>query len=246
MRFFLKYFMVSFFSLGLASCAEMNMQEALNTGLQIGTTLAGPSTGEYAKGVKETLALSASRASTDLSKQGGFGNNPLYRITLPEEIQQASSVLRSFGLSEQINLIEGQMNRGAELAATEAKDVFLDTVSQMSVSDALGILQGGDNAATHYFRNATEATLRSRYAPIVEQQLLKVGFYEKFKKFNSIYQGLPIQNKPSLDLESHVIDRGLVAMFDKLSKEEALIRQDPLGRGSEFLSKIFTSARNTP
>ena len=61
------------------------------------------------------------------------------------------------------------MNQGAEKAAIEAKAVFVDAVRNMSVTDALGIVRGNSTAATDYFRVQTEASLRQRYLPIIDE-----------------------------------------------------------------------------
>lgn len=229
----------------LSGCSEVNVQEAIEVGTQIHAELSGPTTQDYISGVKETLKLSGSRASDTLSAAGGFSNSALYRIVMPEELQQISSTLKTFGLGKYVNSIEKHMNTGAEMASAEAKGVFIQAISDMSVSDALGILRGGDNAATNYFKAATEATLRSKYTPIVEQQLSKIGFYDEVKQFRGLYDALPINNKPSLNLEQHVVDKSLAAVFDRFSAEEAAIRADPLKKGTEFLSKIYAAARSS-
>jgi len=148
----------------------------------------------------------------------------VYRIVMPEELQQISSTLKTFGLGKYVNSIEKHMNTGAEMASAEAKGVFIQAISDMSVSDALGILRGGDNAATNYF---------------------KIGFYDEVKQFRGLYDALPINNKPSLNLEQHVVDKSLAAVFDRFSAEEAAIRADPLKKGTEFLSKIYAAARSS-
>ena len=230
-------------ALGRLSCSEMEVQQAIDIANQINQELGGPTSEDFIKGVKDTLSISGSRASETLSKVGGFSNSELYRIAMPQDLQKISGTLRTFGLGKQVDIIEQHMNKGAELASAEAKQVFLSAITSMSVEDALGILRGGDNAATDYFRRTTESTLRGKYTPIVEQQLSKLGFYNDIKQFRSIYDSLNIKNKPSLDLEKHVVDKSLTAIFDQFSKQEASIRQDPLKKGSEFLGKIYEAAR---
>jgi hypothetical protein len=59
------------------------------------------------------------------------------------------------------------MNRAAEAAVVEAKSLLVGAVKQMSVADAKGILTGGEDSATQYFRTKTEGALCSKFLPIV-------------------------------------------------------------------------------
>jgi len=47
------------------------------------------------------------------------------------------------------------MNRAAEAAVPEARTLLVDAAKRMSVQDAKGILTGGDDAATRYFKRTT-------------------------------------------------------------------------------------------
>ena len=192
-----------------------------------------------ARGIKEALEISSSRASDQLSQPGGYSQSPLYRITMPESLQTMTGTLRQFGLASQIDQVEALMNKGAEQAAAQAKDLFIEAVRNMSVDDALSIVRGDETAATRYFRNQTERTLRERYQPIIEQNLSQLGFYEQYKGLLNRYQKIPVANKPSLDLEQHALDQSLNALFTQVAAEEKLIRADPVGRGSELIGSVF-------
>lgn len=196
-----------------------------------------------AEGIKQALELGSERASADLSQRGGYANNPLLRIQMPEHMQQISGTLRRYGLGGQVDRIESLMNQGAEQAAIEAKAVFFDAIRAMTIDDAVGIVRGPDNAATLYFKDRTEAALRARYQPIIERNLQQVGFYNQYRTFLGVYENLPIPNKVSLDLEQHVLDRSLQGLFTRMADEEALIRKDPLGRGSTVIASMFNRAR---
>ena len=68
-----------------------------------------------------------------------------------------------------------QLNRGAEIAAPVAKDIFLDAVSGLSIADAIGIVRGPKNAATAYLQDRTTARLTQLFAPIMENALAQTG-----------------------------------------------------------------------
>ncbi len=218
----------------LTSCAEMS--QVLESS---GAASSPQGQAAFARAVKESLELGSVRASDLLSKAGGYSNHPVYRIKLPQQVQPIASRLRQFGLGAQIDRMEQLMNKGAEQAAAEAKTVFIDAVRAMTITDALGIVRGHETAATEYFRRQTEASLRQRYLPIIQRNLEQIGFYTQYKQMLSAYNALPIQNKPDLDLEQHVLTQSLNGLFSQVAEEEKLIRRDPIGRGSSAIAAVF-------
>ncbi|MCK0536924.1 DUF4197 domain-containing protein [Alcanivorax quisquiliarum] len=214
----------------------------LNEYLAAGGGTAGQngSSSHLATAVRQTLEISSERATTALSQPGGYGDDPLLRLALPSEVNQVTSALRQFGLGQHVDRLEASMNAGAEQAAGEAAEVFLTTIRGMSISDALGIVRGGDTAATSYFREQTEATLRQRYQPIIRSNLEQVGFYDQYRLVVDVYNSLPISGRLNLDLERYVLDRSLDGLFTRMAAEEQQIRRDPLGRGGELINAIFT------
>lgn len=222
----------------LAGCAGMN--DWLPAGGGAAGQSGSPGSSQLANAVRQTLEISSDRATTALSQPGGYANDPLLRLALPSEVNQVTSALRQFGLGQHVDRLEASMNAGAEQAAGEAKEIFLGTIRGMSISDAWGIVRGGDSAATLYFREQTEATLRQRYQPIIRSNLERVGFYEQYRLVVDVYNSLPISGRLNLDLERYVLDRSLDGLFSRMADEEQLIRRDPLGRGGELINAIFT------
>ena len=192
-----------------------------------------------ARGIKESLELGSTRAADVLSRVGGYRDHPVYRIELPDSVQPIAARLHQFGLGGHLDRVELLMNQAAEQSAKEAKGVFIDAVRAMTITDAVGIVRGHNTAATDYFRQQTDATLRRRYKPIIQQNLRQIGFYQQYEQMLAVYKQLPIANKPNLDLEQHALDKSLNALFAQVAAEEKLIRQDPLGRGSAAIAAVF-------
>lgn len=222
----------------LAGC-NASMPDIMQTSADVASAAGYNNQSKMVGGIKDLLELSSTRASTSLSQTGGYSSNPLYRINLPQSVQPIAKQLRQFGLGGQVDKVEALMNQGAERAAAEAKDVFVGAVRKMSVTDALGIIRGADTAATDYFRQQTESTLRQRYQPIIESNLQQIGFYTQYQQLLKTYNQLPIANKPSLDLEEHVLNQSLKVLFTEVAQQEKLIRKDPVGRGSVIIGAIF-------
>lgn len=224
--------------LSLMAC-NATLPQIAETGANVASAAGYNNQAQMVRGIKEALELGSNRAATSLSATGGYANNPLYRIQLPANLQPIAGSLRQLGLGSQLDRVEMLMNQGAEKAAVEAKTVFVDAVRNMSVTDALGIVRGNSTAATDYFRNQTEASLRQRYMPIIKQNLQQIGFYNQYQQFSGTYNMLPLANKPSLDLEQHVLNMALDGLFKQVAVEEQLIRKDPAGRGSQIIGAVF-------
>jgi hypothetical protein len=191
-------------------------------------------------GIKEALKVGTENAVMSTSKIDGFLGNQLIRIALPEQMTTMASTLRKVGFGSQVDELEVGMNRAAELAAGEAKQVFWNAIKGMTVSDAFGILNGGNTAATEYFREKTSASLRARFRPIVEQKIQEVGLSRIYSKVADTYNGLPLAgNQKMVDLDEYVTDKTLSGLFTVLGTEEQKIRQDPLARTTDLLRKVF-------
>jgi hypothetical protein len=109
----------------------------------------------------------------------------------------------------------------------------------MSLADARGILEGGDTAATEYFRKATWEPLRSRVHPIVSQKMDEVGVVRIYDSLAARYSALPFTTAPAVDLRSYVTERALDGLFVVLAEEERRIRTDPSARVTELLKQVF-------
>lgn len=229
---------VIFFTVLIAGCA--NMQEILGETSST-TSPTSNNQGHLANAVKETLEISSLRASNALSQPGGYFNDAARKIMLPEQLNSVTKIMRQFGFGNHVDQLEARMNKGAEQAALKAGDLFVATIKQMNVRDALGIIRGGDTAATDFFRQETEGQLRREYQPIIRQNLEEVGFYEQYRLVLDLYESLPISNGPNMNLEDHVLNQSLNGLFSKIAEEEALIRSNPLQRGSEVLGSIFSA-----
>ena len=229
------------FSLISVSCASINLGNLED--LITGNT---PLTQEtVASGLLEALTIGTQRTSASLSQDGGFSANSLLRIALPEELQGIESRLRTLGLGAEVDRFEIQMNQAAERAAGEAFEVFASTIRSMTIQDAFAILDGGQTAATQFFKERTTAELTARFTPVVQGAMDNVGVYTVYSSLVDRYNAIPLVKPITVDLESYIVDRTLFGMFSVLETEEQRIRQDPLARSTELLKRVFGS-RDTP
>jgi len=229
-----RVWIVALFISGCASIQMQDLEELLNSNL--------PLTEEtVADGLREALDVGTSRTSSVLSREGGFSDNLLLRIALPEEFNAVASRLRSLGLDEQVDDFELKMNRAAERAAVEAVDVFATAIRSMSIQDAFAILDGPQNAATEYFKLKTSAELTGRFSPHVRSAMEEVGVYVVYSSLVERYNSIPLVRPINVDLEVHIVERTLFGIFDTLAGEELRIREDPLARTTNLLKRVFGS-----
>lgn len=190
-------------------------------------------------GLRAALEKGSRTAVASLGRTDGFLRNPRVKIPLPKSLAKAESLMRRLGARRYADELIVAMNRAAEQAVPEARQLLLNAVRQMSVRDAKGILTGGDTAATDYFRRATRAPLHERFLPIVRKATAKVGLAQKYNRYASKGATLGLIGKDESDLDEYVSQRALDALYLVIADEEKKIRRDPLGAGSRLLGKVF-------
>ena len=192
-----------------------------------------------ASGLKDALRVATEQAVASTSKTGGFLDNPKIRIPLPGKLETMANGLRAMGMGAKVDELEVAMNTAAEKAAGEATPVFSKALGDMSFKDASGILSGGDTAATQYFKRTTSADLTTRFRPIVDQAMAKVGVVQQYDALVSSYASTPFGSAPKLDLGSYVTEQTLGGLFKVMGEEEKKIRKDPAARTTSLLKEVF-------
>jgi Protein of unknown function (DUF4197) len=201
--------------------------------------LAGISTQDQTSGLKAALKQAAEVAVDKLGKTDGFFGNPELRIPLPGKLEKARKNLRKIGMSKQTDDLALALNRAAEAAVPEAKTLLVDSIRQMSVQDALGILTGPPDAATQYFRKSTNDKLTERFMPIVSKATQKAQLAHYYDDVASKASGLGIIDARDANLDGYVTRKALDGLFATMAKEEAAIRANPVGQASSLLQKVF-------
>ena len=190
-------------------------------------------------GLKDVLRIGTERAVDSTSQVDGFLANELIRIALPEEFDAVASALRSIGLGNQVDALEIGMNRAAEKATGEAKVVFWEAITKITLADVYDILNGSETAVTDYFRNKTSDSLRTQFHSIVTEKMGEVGVYQVYNQVVGTYNAIPIVSKPVLDLDNYITEKTLDGLFQMIAKEEKKIRLNPAARTTELLQRVF-------
>jgi hypothetical protein len=198
----------------------------------------GLSNDEIVRGLKEALSVGTNNASGKLSLVDGFFKDAAIKILMPEEAKKAEKKLRALGMGKMVDDAILSMNRAAEDASKSAAPIFINAVKGMSIGDAVGILRGGDFAATNYLKEKTTSSLTEAFRPVIEASLEKVNATKYWNTVFTTYNKFSA-DKVNPDLSAYVTERALSGMFHQVSLEEQKIRKDPLARTSDILKKVF-------
>ncbi len=184
---------------------------------------------EIVDGLKTALTYGADSASTELNQEDGYYGNSLLKIKLPAEAEPMLEYVEIIeNGSDELNLaisaynliaandinfetagngfVENtilNINRSAEKAAKDAKPIFVDAITSMSIDDGLNILQGkseayskaafDSTAATQYLKYKTYESLVNVYSPKIDSTLdlvaLNIGDKETYTT-NQLWQKL--------------------------------------------------------
>jgi hypothetical protein len=131
------------------------------------------------------------------------------------------------------------LNRAAEEAAKDAAPIFLKAITSMSIGDGFSILKGGDNAATTYLKDKTNAELMEKFKPVVANALQKVQITKYWNPLMTKYNSLPMTSKVNPNLEDYVTKKAIEGLFKLVADEELKIRKDPGARVTDILKKVF-------
>jgi hypothetical protein len=208
-------------------------------GAQKALGVGGLSDSKIVDGLKEALQIGTGNAVQTVSKVGGYYNNPKIKIPLPGSVQKVEKLIRVAGYGTQVDAFELSMNQAAERAAPEAKNIFWDSIKQMSITDARKILDGPDNGATLYFKEKTYGRLTEIFKPIVHGSMSQVGVTEKYQELDGKMASVPMVGSMRFDLDQYVNDKALDGLFSMLAEEEKKIRQDPAARVTDLLKEVF-------
>lgn len=194
---------------------------------------------EIGAGLKEALRVGTANVVGQLGQVDGFNADPAIHIPLPENFKTVQSTLNKLGMSSMLDDLELRLNRAAEVATPKAKELFGQSITEMTLEDVKGIYNGPDDAATRYFQGKMSQPLSGAMRPIVDDSLAEVGAVAAYENVMSQYSAVPFVPDVKADLTNHVLDKGIDGIFHYLALEEAAIRQDPVKRTTDLLKVVF-------
>ncbi|MBA2962990.1 MULTISPECIES: DUF4197 domain-containing protein [Ramlibacter] len=205
--------------------------------------LAALSDADASKGIKAALETGALAAVRLLGVQDGFLANPKVHIPLPGALQEAAKLLKAIGRRQQVEDLELALNRAAESAVPLARNLLVDAVRTMSVSDAKGILTGGDTSVTAFFADRTRTPLAAQFLPVVHQATARVDLAAKYDRVAGQAAGFGLVKKEDASIDHYVTRKALDGLYLVIGEEEKKIRSNPVAAGSDILRKVFGAIR---
>ena len=194
---------------------------------------------EAVSGLRTALEKGSHAAVVQLGRTDGFFGNPQVKIPLPDSLTRTEKMMRKVGMGRYADELILTMNRAAEAAVPEARQLLVDSIRKMTINDAKGILAGGDTAGTEYFRRTTRDPLHGRFLPIVKRATANVNLAHKYNEYAGKGVGLGLVNKQDADLDEYVTQKALDGLYFMVAEEEKKIRKDPVRAGSDIIKKVF-------
>ena len=207
---------------------------------QVPSSSKGLSNEDIITGLKEALTVGANNGTNKLSMVDGFFKDAALKILMPAEALKVEKKLRDMGMGKQVDQAILSMNRAAEDATKSAAPIFVNAIKGITIQDGLGILKGGDFAATNYLKDKTVTQLTEAFRPVISKSLDKVGATKYWKTLFTTYNTFS-KEKVNTDLSAYVTEKATAGIFYQVGLEEQKIRKDPLARTTDILKKVFAN-----
>jgi hypothetical protein len=191
-------------------------------------------------GLRAALKQSAETSVTHLSQTDAYWGDPQIRIPLPKPLAQTQKLLKPLGQSGLFDDLHLRMNRAAEGAAPLAKDLFINAIQTLTLTDAVGIIKGGNTAGTTYLQKKSSPALTTAFTPSMESAMQASGavdYFDRAIKRNNLKSYFKTDAKTYLG--QWATGLALQGIFLFVGREETAIRHDPAQRTADILKTVF-------
>lgn len=153
-------------------------------------------TAQVIQGLKTALEIGTDSSASTLSAVNGYYGNTMLKIPLPDEaeivrqqvvtlVDNVPALASYFNLNQKFEDVVLSINRAAEEAAKDAKPIFVEAITDITIDQGWDILNGinpmsqtktegfDSTAATGYFMAVTFSPLQGLFAPKIDAQLNK-------------------------------------------------------------------------
>jgi hypothetical protein len=194
---------------------------------------------DASSGLRAALGQGIDKAVAHLGVPGGFLSDPRVTIPLPPALEKVDRGLRLVGMGGDADALKVAMNHAAESAVAEAKPMLKQALRNMTVADAKGILTGGEDSATQYFRRTTADSLAAKFKPIVANATARLKLASLYDQYAGKAAEFGLVKGEDAHLNDYVTNKALDGLFAEMADEERAIRQNPLGQASTLIKRVF-------
>lgn len=172
--------------------------------------------------IRRLLERSTRRALARLVAPGGFYDNELARLDLPDVFGSRGNLLQSILTSAVFKRrLQRSLNSVAEAGARRAAPIIAETVRTIGIDNALALIRGGPTAATGFLRRAMAGSLIEAMVPALGEGL---------RVASDPIVGQAILALTGVDVEG--VARSLSgkvdnAIWGEIGREESAIRANP-------------------
>ena len=192
-------------------------------------------------------ASSAIRQMLDLGTRenmaGAFSKEMILSTLLPESISKTLNTINSLGLTSEVDRFTTTLSTAAQKSAAAAAPIFVNSINNLTFTDAIRIIKNGGTSATDYLRSSAGNNLRQSIRPVMQSALDE---YKINEQWNSLIK--PVKalagNKLNLDLATLMAGAVSEAMFRKIAEKEVQVRTDASARTTSLLQNVFSKDWN--
>lgn len=190
----------------------------------------------FTEAIRRLLTLSSQSAFAMLLQPGGFYDNQIARIALPDKFGGSrgtnilSVVLQSAAFRDRL---QRQLNRAAEKGAERAAPLVAEAIRGVSIADAAAIIKGGPTAASLFLREQMGTALVDCMLP---------GISDGLRLFDDQVISKAVQSVTGFDmgaLASDITTKADNAIWSAIGAEETRIRADPQSTNDPLLIGVF-------
>ena len=217
-----------------------DIKESVRNESSAGSVAAAISEERVVEALKQALKQGVEESVKQLGKENGFLNDASVKITMPRSLRKLEKGLRKIGQHRVADRFIQTMNHAAEQSVSRTTAILVEAVKNMSLQDAVGILNGEEDAATRYFERTSSAQLNGSIKPIVQKATSAVGVTDAYKKMISKAGFLAkYVDSDSMDIDQYVTNKAIAGLFTKIALEEKRIREQPVARTTDLLREVF-------
>ena len=184
--------------------------------------------------IRRLLSRSSQQAFAMLLQPGGFYDNEVARIALPQQLSARTGLLQTvLGSAPVRERLARSLNSVAERGAERAAPIITDAITSISVADALSIVRGGPTAATGLLEQSLGGGLISAMFPAVGDGL-------RLAQNDVVGQALrAVSGYDVASLARDVTDGANRGIWRAIGAEETSIRANPQATNDPLLTGVF-------
>ena len=191
----------------------------------------------FVDAVRRLLTLSSFSAIDRLAAPGGFYDNQIARLDLPQVFGSRGGVLANILTGVVFrDRLQRQLNHFAEDGARRAAPVVADTIRTVGIANAVALIRGGPTAATGFLRDAMAGRL-------VDVMFPAIG--DAMRVANDPVVGQALSAISGVDVGGIARDLSVQAdnvIWGEMGREESAIRADPRRTNDPLLIAALTGA----